>query len=373
MYPAGIPRRPLEKLWNVAKSGKASFRDSIAQYNTISSQIAGRRFAPVYLLMGEEPYYIDRLAEQLAGGILTESDRAFGQIVVYGKDTEAGAVINLCRQMPMSGPFQVVIVKEAQQLRKLEQLSLYTASPSPTTILVLCHKEKNLDKRSALYKHIADKGVVYEAVAPRDYEIGPWISDHLREQGYSADAKSVAMLADHLGADIGKITNELGKLFTYLPRETKNITAEHIEQNIGISKDFNIFELTRAMSEKNMAKAMLIADHFARNPKEYPFVMTVGSIFTHFQRIFIVNYQRWHSKRKGMPMPSEMDLARSLKLPNAFFLKEYLAAASLYPNSKVFAILGLIREYDMKSKGMNTGQADDGELLKELLLKIFAL
>lgn len=357
----------------MAKSGKASFRDSISQYNSISSQIAGRKFAPVYLLMGEEPYYIDRLSEQLAAGILTESDRAFGQIVVYGKDTDAESIINFCRQMPMSGPFQVVIVKEAQQLKKLDQLSFYTKSPSPTTILVLCHKEKNLDKRSQLYKHIADKGVVFEAVPPRDYEIGSWITDHLREKGYSVDAKSVAMLTDHLGADIGKITNELGKLFTYLPKETRSITAEHIEQNIGISKDFNIYELTRSMSEKNMAKAMLIADHFARNPKEYPFVMTVSSLFTHFQRIFLVNYQRWYSKRKGTSMPQEMELARLLKLPNAFFLKEYLAAASLYPNNKVFAILGLLREYDMKGKGMNTGQADEGELLKELLLKIFAL
>lgn len=323
--------------------------------------------------MGEEPYYIDRLTEQLANGILTVADRAFGQIVVYGKDTEAGAVVNLCRQMPMAGPFQVVIVKEAQQLKKFEQLSLYTKTPSPTTILVLCHKEKSVDKRSQLYKHISDKGVVFEAVQPRDYEIGPWISDHLKERGYSTDSKSVAMLADHLGADIGKITNELGKLFTYLPKETKTITAEHIEQNIGISKDFNIYELTRAMSEKNMAKAMLIADHFARNPKDNPFVMTISSLFTHFQRIFMFNYQRWYSKRKGEAIPSEMELARLMKLPNAFFLKEYVSAAALYPNNKVFTILGLLREYDMKGKGMNTGQANEGELLKELLLKIFAL
>lgn len=169
------------------------------------------------------------------------------------------------------------------------------------------------------------------------------------------------------------MTNELGKLLTYLPQGTRTVTAEQIEANIGISKDFNNFELTKSLSEKNMAKAMQIADHFARNPKDNPLLLTLSALFTHFQRIFIVNYQRWLSRRKGTPMPSEMELARMLKLPNAFFLKEYTQAASAYPNNKVFMILGLLREYDLKSKGMNTGQADDGELLKELLLKILIL
>ena len=181
------------------------------------------------------------------------------------------------------------------------------------------------------------------------------------------------MLTDHLGADISKISNELGKLLTYRPEGTKQITAAHIEQNIGISKDFNNFELTRAMSERNVARAMLIADHFARNPKENPLLVTVSALFTHFQRIFILNYQKWYCRRKGAPMPPDAELARMLKLPTAFFLKEYQQAAALYPNNKVFAILGLLREYDLKSKGMNTGQADGGELLKELLLKIFLL
>lgn len=181
------------------------------------------------------------------------------------------------------------------------------------------------------------------------------------------------MLVDHLGADIAKIANEIDKLMTFLPEGTSRITAEHIEQNIGISKDFNNFELTRALSEKDMARALRIADHFARNPKENPLLVTLGTLFTHFQRIFIVNYQRWLCRRKGTPMPPDAELARMLKLSSAFFLKEYQQAASLYPNSRVFAIMGLIREYDLKSKGIDSGQATDGELLKELLLKIFVL
>lgn len=358
---------------DMAKSSKIGFKDTVAAYGALSKQIAARKFAPVYLLMGDEPYFTDLLTTQLMDGILTGAERDFNQLVVYGKDTESGAVINLCRQVPMMGSYQVVIVKEAQQLRKLEQLSLYTQSPSPTTILVLCHKEKNVDKRWQLYKYIAEKGVVFESVRPRDYEIGAWLTDFIRAKGCSIDPKSVAMLTDYLGADIAKITNELDKLLTFLPQGTKAITADHIEQNIGISKEFNNFELTRAISEKNMQKAMLIADHFARNPKDNPLIVTISALFTHFQRIFILNYQKWLAKRNGTGLPSEMELARSLKLTNAFFLREYTQASALYPNNKVFVILGLIREYDLKSKGMNTGQADSGELLKELLLKIFLL
>ena len=357
----------------MAKSSKRSFKDTIEEYAVLTRSVAERKFAPVYLLMGDEPYFIDRLTDQLAESILPEADRAFNQLIVYGKDTEAGAVINFCRQIPMGGTFQVVIVREAQQLRKLEQLSLYTQSPVKSTVLVLCHKEKNVDKRSQLYKQIESKGVVFESVRPRDYEIGPWLTDYIRSKGCSIDSKSVAMLTDFLGADIAKITNELGKLLTYLPEGTKTITADHIEQNIGISKEFNNFELTKALSERNMTRALRIADHFARNPKDNPLLVTISALFTHFQRIFILNYQKWLSKRKGIAMPQDMELARMLKLPTAFFLKEYQQASALYPNNKVFAIMGLLREYDLKSKGMNTGQADDGELLKELLLKIFVL
>ena len=202
----------------MAKSGKRSFRDSVDMHTALCKQIAARQFAPVYLLMGDEPYFIDSLTGLLAGSILTEAERAFGQVVVYGKESEAGAVINLCRQMPMMGAYQVVIVREAQQLRGLEKLSLYTQAPAATTILVLCHKEKNMDKRWQLYKHIEAKGIVFESVRPRDYELPAWISEYARSKGFTLDAKAAAMLTDHLGADIAKMTNELGKLLTYLPQ-----------------------------------------------------------------------------------------------------------------------------------------------------------
>ena len=283
----------------MAKTGKRTFRDSVDMYASLCQQIAARKFAPVYLLMGEESYFIDLLSSLLSESILNEAERAFGQITLYGKESEAGAIINFCRQVPMMGAYQVVIVKEAQQLRGLDKLSLYMQSPSPTTILVLCHKERNMDKRWQLYKQIEAKGVVFESIPPRDYELPAWIGDYARSKGFTLDPKAISMLTDHLGADIAKITNELGKLLTFLPEGTKNITAEQIEQNIGISKDFNNFELTKALSERDMAKAMRIADHFARNPKDNPLLVTMSALFTHFQRIFIVNYQRWLSRHKG--------------------------------------------------------------------------
>lgn len=362
-----------EKKHTMAKSAKATFKESVNDYQRLRTNIGSGKYAPIYLLMGEEGYFIDRLSDMLGERVLTESERAFNQLTVYGKDTEPGAVINLCRQMPMMGSYQVVIVKEAQQLRKIEQLSLYTQSPSPTTILILCHKEKNVDKRAAFYKHIAGCGEVFESVRPRDYEMSGWLTDFIKAKGCTIEPKALGMLTDHLGVDIAKISNELNKLLTFLPENTSRITAEHIEQNIGISKDFNNFELTKAISERNVERALLIADHFSRNPKENPLLVTISSLFSHFQRIFILNYQRWLTKHRGSPMPQDAELSRMLKLPNPYFLNEYKSAAALYPNKKVFVILGFLREYDLKSKGMNTGSADDGELLRELLLKIFML
>lgn len=347
------------------------FRDSVQNFEAIRGDIAARKFAPVYLLMGEEGYFIDALGDMLAEDVLNEAEKAFNRIVVYGKDSETGAIINMARQMPMMGSYQVVIVREAQQLRKIEELSLYTANPSPSTILVLCHKEKNVDKRSQLYKHASAKGVVFEAVRPRDYEIRDWLGDFVGKKGLKADAKAVEMLTEHLGMDIRKISNELEKLVLSLPEGTTRLTPDDVERNTGFSKDFNNFELCKAVTMRNEARAMMIADHFARNPKEHPLLVTVMSLFGQFKQIFILNYCRWQAKHKGVAMPSDMDLMRILKLPGPYFVGEVKQAAALWPNKITFQVLGLLREYDAKSKGMNSGGMDDGELLRELLLKIF--
>ena len=353
--------------------GTLKFKDSVAEYERLTGEIAARRFAGIYLLMGEEGYFIDAVAEQLAASILDEAARAFNQITVYGRDSDAGQVVNLCRQMPMMGQYQVVIVKEAQQLRNLDKLSLYTQKPSPTTILVICHKEKNVDRRSAFYKGCAANGVVLESVRPRDYEIAAWLQQFIRRRGLEIDPKALAMLTDHLGTDISKIANELQKLTVSLPEGTRRITDRDIEANIGISKDFNNFELCKAVVTRDMARALMIADHFARNPKDNPLLVTVMALFNQFRDLFVVNYLRWLARRRNQPFPPDQELMRILRKSNTFILGEIKQNAALWDNRKVFNVLGLLREYDAKSKGMGSGGASDGELLRELLLKIFLL
>ena len=347
------------------------FKDSVAAYEQLAGQIAARRFVPIYLLMGEESYFIDAIAEQIATTVLGEAERAFNQLTVYGRDSEAGQVINLCRQMPMMGSYQVVILKEAQQLRGLDKLSLYTQKPSPTTILVICHKEKNADRRSAFYKGCAANGAVLESVRPRDYEIASWLQRFIAGKGLAIDTKALSMLTDHLGTDLAKISNELGKLLLSLPEGTKKITDAHIEQNIGISKDFNNFELCKAVTGQNLEQALRIADHFARNPKDNPLLVTILALFNQFREIFRINYLRWLSRHKGVPFPSDTELIGILRMNNAYALGELKQTSARWDNRRVFRILGLLREYDAKSKGMNAGGAPDGELLRELLLKIF--
>ena len=356
----------------MAKSG-VKFKDTMAAYDRLRGEIAGRKFAPVYLLMGEEAFFIDALCDLLASTILQESERAFNQLTVYGKDSEAGQIINLCRQMPMMGSYQVVILKEAQQLKGLDKLALYTQKPSPTTILVICHKEKNADKRSAFYKGCAANGTVLESVRPRDYEIASWLQQFIAKKGLAIDAKALSMLTDHLGTDISKISNELGKLVVSLPEGTKRITDADIEANIGISKDFNNFELCKAVVTRDMARALMIAEHFARNPKDNPLLLTVMALFGQFKELFVVNYLRWLARHKGRPFPPDTELMRILRKNNTFVIGEIKQNAAGWDNRKVFNILGLLREYDAKSKGLGAGGASDGELLRELLLKIFLL
>ena len=347
------------------------FKDSVAAFEALRAEITARRFAPIYLLMGEESYFIDALCDQLSSSILTPAEQSFNQITVYGKDSDAGQVVNLCRQMPMMGSHEVIILKEAQQLRQIEKLTHYTSKPQPSTILIICHKEKSLDKRSALYKQCQKEGVVFESVRPRDYEIGPWLTQFIQHKGLGIAPKAVQMLTDHLGCDVAKLSSEIDKLMLALPVGTKSITDQHIEQNVGISKEFNNFELCNAVAVWDVERAMRIADHFARNPKDNPLLVTVMALYSLFRDMFIINYLRWLAKYKSQPMPSEGELMRILKKSNPYAVRELSQQSTRWPNRKVFTVLGLLREYDGKSKGIDTGGMNDGELLRELLLKIF--
>lgn len=347
------------------------FKDTVASYEQMRASIAQRNFAPVYLLMGEESYFIDSLCDCLATSILGEAERAFSQYVVYGRDVEAGQVVNLCRQLPMTGSHQVVIVKEAQQLAKIEKLAYYAEKPSPTTILIVCYKGKSMDKRSAFYKWVAKSGAVLESVRPYDSEIATWLGGFVASKGCQIDTKALAMLTDHLGSDIAKISNELEKLLISLPAGTKRITDSHIEQHIGISKEFNNYELVRAVLMRDTGRAMQIADYLARNPKENPTLLTIMALFGQFKSLFLYNYLLWQARQKGIPVPPDTELYRLLKA-NYYSLQEIKQAAPRWPNKRVFAILGLLREYDAKSKGLGAGMISDGELRRELLLKILS-
>ncbi|MEG1622478.1 MAG: DNA polymerase III subunit delta [Alistipes sp.] len=353
--------------------GTAKFKDAVTAFEQQAKEVAARHFAPIYLLMGEEGYFIDTLCDQLASTILGEAEKDFNQMTVYGRDTEVGQVINLCRQMPMMGAYQVVIVKEAQQMHNIEKLSLYTAHPAPTTILIICHKEKNVDKRSQFYKTVAAQGVVLESVRPRDYEITGWLTQFIASRGCSIEVKALSMLTDYLGTDISKIANELQKLLVSIPVGTKKITDTHIEQNIGISKDFNNFELCKAVLNRDIPHALMIADHFAHNPKDNPLLVTIISLFSQFKELFILNYLRWRTVHKGIPFPQDAELMRLTKLNSMYVIGELQKTASKWPNKQVFGILGLLRTYDAKSKGVDTGGVSNGELLRELLLKIFMI
>ncbi len=346
------------------------FKDSEAEFRAIAANIKAGKIAPIYLLMGEEAYFIDHLCDLLATTILTEAERSFNQITLYGKDSNAGTIVNFCRQMPMMGSKEVIIVKEAQQLTDAEKLSAYTSHPQPSTVLIICYKEKTVDKRSLLYKSSLAAGVVFESVRPRDYEIGDFLTAFVRAKGCSIEPKAVAMLTDYLGTDLKKIDNELQKLLVSMPQGSKEITCVDIEANIGISKDFNNYELCAAVAQGDMKRALTIADFLGRNPKN-TLLLTVMALFGTFKEIFIYNYLTWLSKHKGQPMPPDTELYGLTGARNIVALRNLKQNAPKWPNRNVFTILGLMREYDAKSKGMNTGAATEGELLQELLIKIF--
>ncbi|MBR2428894.1 MAG: DNA polymerase III subunit delta [Alistipes sp.] len=352
-----------------------SFSSCISSYNSIMADIEARRFSPIYLLAGDEGYFIDALAEKLSSSILNEAERTFNQITVYGLDSDPGKIVNLCRQMPMMGAYEVIIVKEAQQLSKIDTLVHYTSSPQSTTILIICYKNKEqgrgIDKRTAFYKSCVKSGVVFESVRPRDYEIDAWLSSYITSVGMTIEPKAMAMLKEHVGMDLSRMAHEVDKLAVSMSANERHIKDVHIEQYIGMSKEFNTFELSDAILKQDVARAMRIADHFGHNPKSYPLTLTITILFGLFQQLFLLNYHLWLSRRRGVPMPSDAELMPAIKVNNSYALRELKANVGRWDNRRVFNILGLMREYDAKSKGMDNGGLNDGQLLNELLLKIF--
>ncbi len=329
-------------------------------YEEIISDLKKRIFKPVYFLAGDEPYYIDVITDFIEEKVLSESEKAFNQLVLYGEDTTIQSIIDTARRFPMMASHQVVIVREAQSLKKIEDLVFYLEKPLLSTILVFNYKYRVLDKRTKLHKALESQGAYFESMRLRDYQIPPWIERYLMARGIKIDPAASAMLTEFLGTDLHKIVNELDKLLITLPRENPVITNTLIEKNIGISKEYNNFELQKAIGEKNILKANMIVNYFSGNPKDNPVTLTIASLFSLFTRILTYHFITDKSKN---------NVAAILKI-NPFFVKDYETAALRYSVSKTVKIIDLLRTFDMKSKGYGDSSTEPGDLLKELVYRI---
>jgi len=324
------------------------------------SDLKNRIFKPVYFLAGEEPYYIDLVSDYIEEKILPEAEKSFNQMILYGDDTNIPSIIDLARRFPMMSSHQVIIIKEAQPLKKIEDLVIYLEKPLSSTILVICYKYKTLDKRTKLFKTLESHGAYFESARVRDYLIPGWIERYLMLKGIKTDPSASAMLTEYLGTDLHKIVNELDKLIITLPEGKPMITTALIEKNIGISKDYNNFELQKAVGEKNIRKSNMIVHYFANNPKDNPLTLTVSSLFAYFSKLLTYHYLTDKSKN---------NVAAALKV-NPFFVKEYENSATKYNVAKTVQIISLLRTYDMRSKGYGDPGTEPGDLLKELVYRI---
>ncbi len=327
----------------------------------IVNDIKAGNIKPIYFLMGEEPYYIDKLSDYIEDNVLTDDEKGFNQTVLYGRDVTIEDVVSAAKRYPMMAEKQVIIVKEAQDLsRTIEQIEKYAENPMQTTVLVFCYKYKTLDKRKKSLKTLAKNGLVYESKKLYENQVGQWITRVLKPKGYEIEPKANAMLVEFLGTDLSKINNELEKLQIILPKGS-TFTAKHIEENIGFSKDFNVFELRKALGERNQLKSYKIVQYFAENPKENNIVMVVGLIFA-----FYVQVLKYH----GLKDKNPANVAKVLGV-NPFFLKDYDVALKNYPMKKVSQIINSLRETDVKSKGVGSNALPLSDLYKEMLFAIF--
>ncbi len=318
------------------------------------------KFQPLYFLCGEETFYIDAIADFIAAHVLPEHEKEFNQTILYGKDIDVPTLLSTAKRFPMMADRQVVIIKEAQEVRKLEDLESYVEKPVPSTILVLCHKYKKPDGRGGFAKILKKNAVYFEADKMYDNQLPGWISRYVKENGYKIGEGAVQLLADNIGNHLHSLANALDKLMILIPKGG-DITVQLIEENIGISKDFNVFELQKVVGEKDIYKANRIANYFAANEKDHPFVMTITILFNFFSKIMMFHY---------LPDKSKMAASGALKI-NPFFYDDYQRAARNYPASKTLKIIGYLREYDLKAKGLGaTGSVSQGEHLRELLFKI---
>lgn len=337
----------------------------MATAQDIIKDLKNRKFKPLYLLHGEEPYYIDLIGNYIERNVLSDAEKGFNQTVLYGKDTDVMTAINAAKRYPMMSDVQVVMVKEAQDMKwgrddddkkSINPLLAYLESPLPSTILVFCYKYGKFDKRKKTYKAIEKNGLIFESAGLYDSKIPGWIEEYCSDKKYKVNAQACAMLAEYLGNDLSKIANELDKLMLNIP-QGQEISLKDIQDNIGISKEYNVFELQAALIKKDPYKVNQIVNYFEANPKANPIVLVLGNLNNFFSKVLAYHYVR-----------DKANAAKELGV-SPYFLKDYEQAARGYNLGKTFQVISYLREYDLKSKGLDSN-TDHGGLMKELVYKI---
>jgi DNA polymerase-3 subunit delta len=328
-------------------------------FDQIIEKLKNKIYYPVYFLSGEEAYYIEEISDYIEKNVLTEAEKEFNQTIIYGRDTSVPAIISAAKRYPMMANYQVVIIKEAQDVQKIEELEKYIENPLQSTLLVINYKYKKIDKRKTFAKLIEKKCLLFESKKLYDNQVPEWITNYVSQKGYRMTVKATAMLSEYLGTDLSKIVNEISKLILNVP-EKAEINESLVEQNIGISKDFNVFELQNAIGTRNIFKVNQIANYFAASPKENPLVKTIIMLFSYFSKLLIFHQLADKSKNS---VASALSVSPS-------FVRDYEIAARNYSLKKLVDIVSLLREYDLKSKGVNSISTTEGELLRELLFRI---
>lgn len=339
------------------------FTELESQCRQIINDVKNGNFVPVYLLMGTEPYYPDLVCDEIIKYALTDSERDFNQTVFYGLDTDAGTVASECRSYPMMAERRLVVVKEAQSMKTLEDLATYASDPMESTVLVILIHGASADKRRALYKNVQKKGVVLVSDALRDYEMPQWITSFYKSRGLDIEPAAAALLAEYAGTDMSRIMLETEKMQKNLPEGTVRVNVADIEKNVGISRQFSIFELTKALSYMKAEKALKIAAYIGNGPK-FMLLLATAPLYTHFYRIL-----KYEAALLKNPAMSKADRAKLLGV-NPYFMEEYDVAARNYPIRRCMKVISLLEEYDFKGKGGGSGEASQGDLLMELVSKI---
>lgn len=333
-------------------------------FKALLKSIKAKEFSPLYLLHGGEPYFIDQLEAAIEANALQEHERAFNQTIIYGKDADHLQVVDAARRFPMMAERQLILLREAQDMRSLKELAGYAEKPAPTTILVISHKHKKLNGNLTLAKNLKKNGVVFESKALYDNKVPGWITNYLKDRGYDIEPEAGNLLAEFLGTSLGKITNELDKLLLNVASGTR-ITTQIVEDQVGVSKDYNVFELQRAIGHHDVVKATRILNYFRANPKAGPLPMVLGSLYNYFSKV--IRLKELQSKRE-----SRQAIMKELGLRFDFFLADYETTARNFNLPRLHHLFGLLREYDLKSKGVgsNLGGRGEAELLKELVWRM---